>query len=47
MSIPGLNATNYLYDSQGRLTSVSTGTRETTFSYNAQGFMDSVTNPED
>jgi len=46
VSIPGLNATNYGYNPQGRLTSVSTGTRETFFSYNTQGFIDSFTDPE-
>ena len=46
VSIPGINATNYGYNSQGRITSVSTGTRETLFSYNSQGFMDSFTDPE-
>jgi len=46
VSIPGLNATNYGYNSDGRITSMITGTRETLFSYSAQGFMDSVTDPE-
>ena len=46
VSIPGLNTINYGYNSEGRITSMSTGTREITFSYNAQGFMDSFTDPE-
>jgi len=45
-SIPGLNTTNFGYDSQGRKTSISFGSQETTFFYNSQGFMDSYTNPE-
>ncbi|MDY6792391.1 MAG: Ig-like domain-containing protein, partial [Thermodesulfobacteriota bacterium] len=46
VSIRGLNTTNYGYNPQGRLTSIITGTREATLSYNAQGFMDSYTDPE-
>ncbi len=46
VSITGINAINYGYDSQGRITSMITGTRETLLSYNAQGFMDSFTDPE-
>ena len=46
VSIPGINETNYVYDSQGRIASVSIGSRDTTFSRNAQGFIDSFTDPE-
>jgi YD repeat-containing protein len=47
MSIPGLYNTTYGYDTRGRLTSVITDTRETSFVYNAQGFLASITDPED
>ncbi len=46
LSVPGLFNTSYGYDTKGRLTSVSTNTRETTFVYNAQGFLESITDPE-
>jgi RHS repeat-associated protein len=46
MSIPGLFETAYGYDTRGRLTSTSTNTRQTTFAYNGQGFLESVTDPE-
>ena len=45
-SVPGLHSTNYAYDIRGRLTSISTNTRQTTFAYNAQGFLESVTAPD-
>jgi len=44
--IPGLYETIYGYNLQGRLTSVVQNTRQTTFSYNALGFLESVTDPE-
>ncbi|UCE56101.1 MAG: hypothetical protein JSV31_11845 [Desulfobacterales bacterium] len=46
VSVPGLHSTAYGYDSRGRLTSISTNARQTTFAYNAQGFPESITNPE-
>jgi RHS repeat-associated protein len=46
LSIPGLHDTTYGYDTRGRLTSIITDTRETSFAYNAKGFLDSVTDPE-
>jgi RHS repeat-associated protein len=46
MSIPGLFDTVYGYDSKGRLTSVDTNTRGSDLTYNAQGFLESVTDPE-
>jgi len=46
ISIPGLHDTNYGYDTRGRLTSIITNTRETSFAYNAQGFLESITDPE-
>jgi len=46
MSIPGLFDTAYGHDTKGRLTSIDTNTRGTDFTYNAQGFLESVTDPE-
>ena len=45
MSIPGLFDTSYGYDSKGKLTSITTSTRQTAFAYNAQGFLQSLTDP--
>ncbi|MBT8491410.1 MAG: hypothetical protein KJN62_10225, partial [Deltaproteobacteria bacterium] len=45
-AIPGLYDTNFGYDTRGRLTSLITDTRETSYSYNARGFLESVTDPE-
>lgn len=45
MSIPGLYDTSYGYDAKGRLTSVITNTQQTAFTYTAQGFLESVTDP--
>jgi RHS repeat-associated protein len=46
LSIPGLYDTAYGYDTTGRLTSITTNTRQTTFTYDAQGFLESITDPE-
>ena len=46
MTIPGLYETSYGYDARGRLTSTSANTKATTFAYNAQGFLESITDPE-
>ena len=46
VSIPGLNQTEYGYDSQGRLTSKTTGSREVSYTYDTNGFVDSITDPE-
>ncbi|MBW2582180.1 MAG: tandem-95 repeat protein, partial [Deltaproteobacteria bacterium] len=46
VSIPGLYDTIYEYDARGRLTSISTNTRQSTFAYNPEGFLGSVTGPE-
>ena len=46
VSIPGLFDTSYGYDGRGRLTSIVTNARQTVFAYNAQGFLESVTDPE-
>ena len=46
LSIPGLFDMTYGYDARGRLTSTITNTRETSFAHNAQGFLDSITDPE-
>ena len=47
LQVPGLYNTGYGYDARGRLTSVTANTRQTTLTYNAQGFLASVTDPED
>lgn len=41
----GLLARDYAYDSRGRLVSAAQGKRKTTFSYDSQGFLASVTDP--
>ena len=46
LAVPGLYETNFGYDTRGRLTSLITNTRETAYSYNAMGFLESVTDPE-
>ncbi|NQT70398.1 MAG: hypothetical protein HQ552_12545 [Desulfobacteraceae bacterium] len=46
VSVPGLFDTSYGYDTRGRLTSISTNTRETTFAYNTEGFLEAVIDPE-
>jgi RHS repeat-associated protein len=46
MSITGLFDTTYGYDTRGRMTSVDTNTRGTDLTYSAQGFLESVTDPE-
>ena len=47
--VPGLEPMSYVYDSRGHLTSVTQGmgesARTTNFTYNAQGFLDAVTDP--
>jgi RHS repeat-associated protein len=47
VTIPGLHDTTRGYDARGRLTSTTANTRATTFAYNAQGFLESITDPED
>jgi RHS repeat-associated protein len=44
--VSGLYPTNYTYDSRGRLTSISTNTRSSSFTYTAEGFLESLTDPE-
>ncbi|MCI5118987.1 MAG: hypothetical protein D3913_13800, partial [Candidatus Electrothrix sp. LOE1_4_5] len=46
VSVPGLFPTSYAYDSKGRLTSLATDARTASFSYTAQGFLASQTDPE-
>jgi len=46
LAVPGLYETNYGYDSRGRLISVNTNTRQTAFTYNDQGFLASIRDPE-
>jgi RHS repeat-associated protein len=43
--VPGLAATKFTYDSHGRVSSISYGTRKTTMVYNALGNVASVTDP--
>ena len=43
--VEGLTATDFSYDSQGRLASVTQGTRKNTLGYNSEGFLASVTDP--
>ncbi len=45
MPVP-LSFTTFEYDTRGRLTSTSASAREITFAYDAQGFLESVTDPE-
>ncbi|MCF8025900.1 MAG: tandem-95 repeat protein [Desulfobacteraceae bacterium] len=42
---PGIEPTDYYYYNDGKLESIVTGTRETAFTYGANGYLDSVTNP--
>jgi RHS repeat-associated protein len=46
LTIPNLHDTNYSYDDKGRLTTLNRDTRKTTFNYNSQGFLASITDPE-
>jgi RHS repeat-associated protein len=46
-TIPGLYDTSFGYDSRGRVNAITTHTRETAFTYTAQGFLESITGPED
>jgi len=46
VSVPGLHDTTYGYDPKGRLTSISTNTRQSIFAYNPEGFPGSITDPE-
>jgi len=46
VTIPGLYDTTSGYDTRGRLTSTNANTRATRFAYNAQGFLESITDPE-
>ena len=46
LSIPGLYDTNFGYDTRGRLTSINTDIRQTTFAYDPQGNLSSKTDPE-
>jgi len=46
VSVPGLFDTSYGYDTQGRLTSIATNTRQIAATYNAQGFLETVAGPE-
>lgn len=43
--IGGLTATDFAYDSHGRLASATQGTRKTTFVYDSSGFLSSFTDP--
>jgi YD repeat-containing protein len=46
VGVTGLHPTTYSYNSMGRLTSVSTNTRQSAFTYTADGFLESVTDSE-
>ena len=46
VSIPGLYDTAYGYDTRGRLTSIINSARLTSFVYNAEGFLGSITDPK-
>jgi len=46
LTIPGLYDTTYGYDAKGRLAAIKTNTRQTDFTYNSQGFLESITDPE-
>jgi RHS repeat-associated protein len=43
VSVPGLFDISYGYNAQGKLTSITTNTRQFTYGYNLQGFLESVT----
>jgi RHS repeat-associated protein len=47
VGVTGLHPTTFSYNSRGRLTSVSTNTRQSAFTYTADGFLESVTDSED
>ncbi len=47
VSVPGLLSTTYAYDAKGRPTSVTSGTRETAYAYNSDGFLETITDPLD
>jgi RHS repeat-associated protein len=46
LSIPGLHDTTYGYDVRGRLTSITTNTRQASFTYDGEGNLASSTDPE-
>jgi RHS repeat-associated protein len=46
VSVAGLNDINYAYDTEGRPTSISQGSRQTSFAYTDKGFLASVTDTE-
>ena len=46
LSVPGLHNVDFGYDTHGRLTSLTQDSRVTGLAYNAQGFLASVTDPE-
>lgn len=43
VAVPGLDETTYAYDTRGRLTGARQNSRETSFTYNTQGFLESIT----
>ena len=46
ISIPGFHDTTYNYDDQGRLVSIGSGNRGTTYVYNTRGFLETLTDAE-
>ena len=45
VEVPGLAATQFAYDARGRVSTVSQGARMSTWAYNANGYLASVTDP--
>ena len=43
IAVPGLDETTYAYDAQGRMIGTRRNSRETSFTYNSQGFLESIT----
>jgi len=46
LQIPGLYDIDFGYDTRGRLTSITTNTRQTVFGYDSQGNLSFITDPE-
>ncbi len=45
VEVPGIESVGYAYDSHGRLSDVTQGTRTTHYEYGPDGYLDSVTDP--
>ena len=46
VNVTGLHPINLIYDARGRLTSISTGTRQTAYAYTTNGFLESIIDSE-